>query len=856
MIPKIVHNYLLIAICLILSVKSYADDVSHVVINVASAGTLSSLLGNKVDSVVDLTLLGELNGSDIKAIRSMDVLSVLNLAETKIVSGGEAYYTYITPWSITVNCYTSTNVIGSWFFNGCSKLTSVILPTNVTIIATRAFNNCSNLASIIIPIGVDSIGDYAFSSCSSLTSIALPKSVLTVDPTAFIACNEMTQILVDAENPNLCSIDGVLFSKDKKSLLIFPWGKSSNEYFIPDGVLTIETKAFYNCLNVFSVRIPKSVTTLKDYAFGNCNGLTAIYCMASTPPSLKSWVFNNIDKTIVKLFVPKASYDVYRTTPEWSKFINTIVDEGPYSRKFTFKVDRPGSLSSFLGNYVDSVRDLTITGSLNGTDIGTIRSMDSLSILNIEDANILSGGDTYFSNSSYYKTTDNTIGDYMFFGCKRLTSITVPKTVTAIGDQAFDYGITSIHIKTITLPNVKPSTFVMVNKNICKLFMPIGAYVTYPSTPVWSDLRTFVLDDVGVYDKPLLIHVAVPGSLPVFLGNSASYIKDLTLTGFLNGSDIGAIRSLSIISLLNLADATIVSGGAAYYTLFSTPYYSKDNEIGDYSFRFIRFTSIILPKSVTRIGDFAFATSSALTSVTIPNGVTTIGESAFQGAFEMQTITLPNTLISIGNDAFSECSKLKSILIPSSVKSLGEQAFEYCGRLDSITLPIGIPSIGRATFRLCGNLKSITIPASVTSIGDGAFSVCSGLTKIYCKSNTPPSIGSLTFDYVNKSSCIIHIPMGSYDSYHSAYGWKDFQNIIEDVAIPIINVQDNVEIVYTVNNSILIKGAPLGTEISIYNLLGRLIQRTKVMDDITRFIVPVKGVYLVKESSKTMKVVL
>jgi len=206
---KIVHNCLLIAICLILSVKSYAEDVSRRVINVASAGTLSNLLGNKVDSVVDLTLLGELNGTDIKTIRSMDVLSVLNLTETKIVSGGEAYYSYITPWSITVNCYTSNNVLGSWFFNGCSKLTSVTLPNNITAIDTRAFNNCSSLPSIIIPIGVVSIGDFAFASCSKLNSITLPRSVLTVDPTAFIMSNGITQILVDAENPNFCSIEGI-----------------------------------------------------------------------------------------------------------------------------------------------------------------------------------------------------------------------------------------------------------------------------------------------------------------------------------------------------------------------------------------------------------------------------------------------------------------------------------------------------------------------------------------------------------------------------------------------------------------------------------------------------------------------
>jgi len=885
---KIVHISLLIVICLIISIKSHAEEVSPLKLNITTAGTLSNLLGNKADSVIDLTLSGELNGSDIKTIREMGALSVLNLAEAKIVSGGEAYYSiyvYIPMGgSRTDYFYTSYDVLGSWFFCGCSSLTSVILPNSITAIGTGALSQCSKLTSINVPSSVTSIESYAFESCSKLTSVTLPNSlksiksctfsncsgltsislpnsltsieayafsycsgltsmtipssVLSVDPTAFQICKGLTQLLVEAGNPNYSSLNGVLFGKDMKSLVIYPAGKKSLDYSTPEGVVTIGRSAFSYCEDVASIKIPNSVSTLSNNAFNHCSSLTAIRCLALIPPTVGTSVFDYVNKSSCKLFVPKASYTAYITSSGWSEFIKTIVDEGIFSLQFNFNVNEPGTLSTLLGNKVDSIRDLTITGFLNGTDIGTIRSMDSLSILNLDDANIVSGGDVYFSNLTFHNTVKDAIGDFAFYGCKRLTSITLPKSVTSIGDQAFDVGISQIHSKSLTPPTVKQTTFSALDKSICKIYVRIAAYNVYLSTTGWSDLSQFILEDNSVYSQQLTMNIAVAGTLSTLLGNCNNLVNDLTLSGNINESDIGTIHSMWVLSNLNLNEAYLVSCAIS------------DNAFDG----LVNLKSITLPKNITKIGKNAFKICSALTSIIIPNGVISIDESAFQDCLSLTSITLPNSVNLIGKDAFNSCKFLTSINIPEGVTSISDRTFKFCLRLKTITMPKSITSIGSSAFSQCESLNSITIPERVITLGDFAFSACFGLADIYCMSTTPSQVESLTFDYVDNKTCKIHVLIGTIDAYRSAPGWSDFVNIIEDAFSSNSDFQVNKINVYSENQTIVINGAVLGDEITVYNTLGVMVHHTKTENELVRIRVPFSGNYLVKIGKNTIKV--
>ena len=146
-------------------------------------------------------------------------------------------------------------------------------------------------------------------------------------------------------------------------------------------------------------------------------------------------------------------------------------------------------------------------------------------------------------------------------------------------------------------------------------------------------------------------------------------------------------------------------------------------------------TKVIIPDSITSIGDFAFQYCISLTSVTIPNSVTNIGTFAFYHCKALKNIILPDSISSISNSAFIYCSSLTNITIPDSVTSIETSAFESCTSLTSITIPTSVTNIGNSAFKYCTSLTSITIPANVTSIGTEAFAWCSSLISITVDKN-------------------------------------------------------------------------------------------------------------------------
>ena len=165
--------------------------------------------------------------------------------------------------------------IGKGAFLYCSSLTSVSIPSSVTSIGNYAFQNCSSLISVTIPSGVTSIGDYAFENCSSLISVTIPNSVTSIGHLAFRGCSSLTDINVDPNNKYWCSVDGVLFSKDMKTLVAYPRGRAG-AYKCPDGVTFIGDDAFVGCSSLTSVTIPNSVTSIGNSAFYGCSSLTSV----------------------------------------------------------------------------------------------------------------------------------------------------------------------------------------------------------------------------------------------------------------------------------------------------------------------------------------------------------------------------------------------------------------------------------------------------------------------------------------------------------------------------------------------------------------------------------------------------
>ncbi len=234
--------------------------------------------------------------------------------------------------------------------------------------------------------------------------------------------------------------------------------------------------------------------------------------------------------------------------------------------------------------------------------------------------------------------------------------------------------------------------------------------------------------------------------------------------------------------------------------------------------------SVRIPESVTKIGKVAFANCLNLKEITIPNSVTSIGDAAFQSCLALTKVKMSENITSIGATAFYNCEDLKELNIPRRVKYIGTYAFNGCTSLTDIVIPEGVESLGifalgdcinlvsatiprsvttmeAGTFKNCSNLRnvtltdgltvigqsmfdgctgleSITIPASVTKLGYEAFKGCTGLKDIYCKSTTPPSLGSSSLFENTAETLKIYVPRASVDAYKTDSDWKKYKDSI------------------------------------------------------------------------------
>ena len=324
---------------------------------------------------------------------------------------------------------------------GAITIPSEIDGKPVTSIGDSAFEDCTGLTSITISNSVTSIGYKAFYDCTGLTSITIPNSVTSIGDLAFEDCTGLTSINVASDNNYYSSNNGVLFNKKKTALIRYPEGKSQTSYTIPNSVTRIGYGAFRGCTGLTSITIPNSVTSIASWAFDGCTGLTSInVASGNNYYSDNNGVLFNKKKTELIRY-PEGKSQTSYTIPDSVTSIGNWAFDGCTG---ITSITIPNSVTSIGAHAFDGCTGLTsITIPNSVTSIGYMAFYGCTGLTSIAIPNSVTsiGNWAFFECTGLTSITIpnsvTSIGDGAFNSCTGLTSITIPDSVTSIGDKAF-----------------------------------------------------------------------------------------------------------------------------------------------------------------------------------------------------------------------------------------------------------------------------------------------------------------------------------------------------------------------------------------------------------------------------------
>lgn len=621
--------------------------------------------------------------------------------------------------------------IGNNSFINNSNISSVTIPNSIQEIGNNAFQNCKNLANINWGEGITNIGERAFSNCTSLQNISLPINLKTIGRSAFQNCVNLVEITLDSANLSDFGIYNYIFTGIATSTNSVTFNVGENATRIPSYIFDavpvttinwlgesnceiIAERAFVGCPNITSLTIPASIQIIEPYAFTNCRGLQEVTFEDKT-----GWLVSPNNDVSVGKILPISDFN------DQNKIINYLILESGnvsgaigYSNYYWINTDE--NVLPFV------IENGVIIEYLGSDNVAIIPSTYSI----FENGEAIVGSD--YSVVGIGDASEGTIG---IFSDTDLTTITIPNSITAIGEYAFNNCATLDKI--YFTGNIND----WVNIN----------FGNETANPMQNGADLYINDQ-------LVTSVDI---------NTSTEVKDYAFTGssidnLIIGAQVDSVGNNAFANCENLNSVTIENGV---------------KNMGNYAFyNCTNLNSITIPSSLETLGWCAFEGCSNLEEVHFEaNSLLTYIDSYTFKNTNIHNLTLPEGLLSIGQHVFEGCSNLTSVDLPNSLISLDNYAFYYCPGLTSISIPANLTSMGFCVFEGCSNLESVTFEeqSQLTSLSEYAFANCTSLVDIVI----PDSIQIIKSQVFDNCTNLKSIVLGGGLQHIANYAFRECSSL-------------------------------------------------------------------------------
>ena len=438
------------------------------------------------------------------------------------------------------------------------------------------------------------------------------------------------------------------------------WQKSIKSVVIKEGVDNIGKNAFSGCISLMNVTISDGVKIIGDYAFSGCTSLTEIK-------------------------IPVTVSDI---------------GDGAFSGCTNMEnIAIPSSVINIGKNVFSGIAIIVSEDNPNYSSIdGVLFSKDKTKLIEYPT---MKKDETYIVPDGV-----KIIGTDAFSGCKSLTEIKIPVTVSDIEEGAFS-GCTNLG--NIRIPNsvinIGMHAFEKC-KSLINLTLPEGL----TSIRAYTFFECENLDNIKIPDSVRVIEMGA--------FQNCFNLDTVTLPESLTEIEIEAFTACKSLNNITIP-STVESIGEGVFSNCS------------------ELTNIKLSENITNIPRYAFAHCIRLSKLEMPDGVVSIGQYAFRGCESLEKLILPDSVTSIEKEAFLECANLKSIILSENLTDIGENSFASCTSLESVVLPDKVKKIGAEAFAYCHGLKSIKFSQGIEEIGSRAFRSCSNLGVLYFEGDVP-----------------------------------------------------------------------------------------------------------------------